>query len=440
MLDTTQYHGAKRPPSPPIPGVVQMVAWGLRPIDLVSACARRYGDTFTIRFIQGRSITYVNRPESVGDLSALDPGQFLVGAEARDLLEPFLGANSLLVLDGEEHARARRTVARAFHAESFAAQEQAMLEMTQRALASWPFDTPVALHDRMQALTLEVILRVLFGVSDDSLDDLLSPLREFLALAGSVVILLEPLRTLPGVRRTWARFTELRAQIDDALTALVRTRRAAGEVAGPVDVLSALSRARDDAGLLLDEAVVRDHLLTLLLAGHDTTATALAWGFDLLAHHPGVAVRLASDLGNGDDAYLDAVIKEILRVRPIIPDVVRRILEPTSIGGVSLPAGTTVGISTHLLHRRPDLYADPDEFRPDRFLDRPVDPHAWIPFGLGVRRCLGIAFATLEMRSVLRTVVSTCTIRPVRRSLEGPKRRAVTLIPRHGAPVVLSGR
>jgi cytochrome P450 family 135 len=416
-----------------------MIAWGVRPTRFMSACARRYGDAFTVGFIQGRSMTYVNRPEAVRDLAALQPTQFMAGAEARELLEPFLGTNSLLLLDGEQHACTRRAVARAFHAESFASQEQAMLEITQRALASWPRGTPLTMHDRMQALTLEVILRILFAVSDEGVDQLRPPLREFLALSGSVAILFEPFRRLPRVRGTWARFTELRAQIDDALVALVRTRRAATGTDGPVDVLSALARARDDDGSLLDEAVVRDQLLTLLLAGHDTTATALAWGFDLLAHDPIAADRLSSEPAD-DDAFLDAVIKEVLRVRPIIPDVARRILQPTSIGGIALPAGTTVGVSTYLLQRRPDLYADPEAFRPDRFLTRPLDPNAWIPFGLGVRRCLGIAFATLEMRTVLRTVVQACTIRPVRRSLEAPKRRAVTLIPRHGAPVVLGPR
>ncbi len=439
MTDTERYV-TTRPPSPPLPGFVQMIAWGVRPVEVVSALARRYGDAFTVRFVQGRGITYVNRPEAVRDLAGLDPAAYRAGEEAREILEPFLGPNSLLVLDGEEHTRHRQWVARAFHAGSFAAHEQTMLDAAQRAMRELPLGIPVRMHEPMQALTLDIILRVVFGVGDTDLDALLPPVREMLQLANSLSILYEPLRKLPRVRTTWSRFCELRTQIDEEVVDLIRLRRRAPDLDERVDICSALARARDDDGMPLDEAIVRDHLLTMLFAGHDTTATALAWAFDLLAHNPPVAERLASELAGDDDVYLDALIKEVLRMRPIVPEIVRRIVEPTRIGGTLLPAGTTVGVSAHLLQHRPDIYPEPAVFRPDRFVEQQVEMHAWIPFGLGARRCLGAAFATLELRSVLRTIVPARRVAPVLARPERARRRVTTLVPRHGAPVVLIAR
>jgi cytochrome P450 len=242
------------------------------------------------------------------------------------------------------------------------------------------------------------------------------------------------------VRSRWERFLALHRVIDKAIVELVRDRRRAPGLLDRHDILSKLAAATDDSGALLDEAVVRDHLLTLVLAGHDTTATALGWAFDLLAHHPLVAEKLVRELRDGDDQFLDAFIKEVFRIRPVIPEVARVLTAPVDISGVRVPAGHSAAANIHLAHQCAETYPDPTEFRPERFLGAPADPYGWLPFGGGIRRCIGVAFATLEMRTVLRTVVPSFSVHPARRRPVQPRRRAVTLIPRYGAPVVLVPR
>jgi cytochrome P450 len=242
------------------------------------------------------------------------------------------------------------------------------------------------------------------------------------------------------VRGRWKRFQALHHEIDRAILELIRRRRAEPDLDTRTDILSALARATEASGEPLADPVVRDHLLTLLLAGHDTTATALGWAFDLLAQHPEAADRLTNELRAGDDAYLDAVIKEVLRLRPVIAEVGRMLTRPCTVAGHTYPARVIVTANVHLAHRRPDVYPQPDRFRPERFLEGAPDVHAWLPFGGGIRRCLGVAFANLELRTVLRTVIPELTITPARHRLEAPRRRAVTLIPRHGSPVTVQRR
>lgn len=429
------------PPGPAWPVVGQTVAWGLRPVALYDWCARRYGTPFTIRIIGSGGAVHFSDPDAIREIFALHADDFSAGAMTRDILEPFLGPNSLLVLDGERHRDERRIVVRSFHADSFAVHERTIEECTRRAMTTWRHRRPFAIHEQMQAITLEVILRALFGIDDrDELVALLAPLRAFLALGGSLTILAPPLRELPFVRHKWHRFQALHHEIDDAILELIRRRRAEPQLDTHTDVLSALVCATDQSGEPLADPLVRDHLLTLLLAGHDTTATALGWAFDLLAHHPDVADQLTNDLRAGDDAYLDAVIKEVLRLRPVIAEAGRLLTRPCTIAGTTYPAGVMVTANVHLTHRRPDAYPQPDRFRPERFLEGAPDVHAWLPFGGGIRRCIGIAFANLELRTVLRTVIPELTITPGRRGLEEPRRRAVTLIPSHGSPVMVQRR
>jgi len=427
------------PSGPRFPALVQTFAWGLRPLTFAEWCARHYGTPFTTRMIGGAALVEYAAPDAVREIFALPASDFSATAASRDVLEPFLGENSLLMLDGDRHHAERKIVVRAFHSETFAAQERTIAGCTQAAIARWPLHRPFPIHPAMQTLTLEVMLRAAFAIEDHhELDALLTPLREFLSSASSLVLLFPPFREQWFVRARWQRFQQLRAEIDRALIDLVRARRAAASERH--DILSALASARDEHDQLLDETVVRDHLLTLLLAGHDTTATALGWAFDLLAHHSWVADRLAHDLAEGSDTYLDAVVKEVLRIRPVVPEVARMLTRETTIGGRVLPAGTVVGANIHLAHQRVETYSDPRAFRPDRLIDAAGYPNAWLPFGGGIRRCIGVAFATLEMRTVLRTAVGALQIRPARSKPEPARRRAVTLVPRHGSPVVLSRR
>jgi cytochrome P450 len=440
MEHTSQYVAVTAlPPGPRIPALLQTFAWGLRPLQFAEWCDQRYGTPFTTRAVGGAALVQFSDPESLQEIFGLPASAFCATDATRDILEPFLGENSLLMLDGDRHHDERRIVVRAFHTEAFAAQQQLIIECTERAMRAWPRERAFKMLPEMQSLTLEVMLRAAFGIDDRAqLEALLVPLREFLVLAGSLVILYPPFRERWWARARWDRFLELRDAIDRALLDLIRERRSATNERH--DILSALAFATHEPGQLLDEAAVRDHLLTLLLAGHDTTATALGWAFDLLAHQPAVADRLARELETGDDTYLDAVVKETLRVRPVVAEVARTLTQPTRIGGYLLPAGTVASANIHLAHQRHETYADPHAFRPERFIGTHTEPNVWLPFGGGIRRCIGIAFATLEMRTVLRTVVRELHIRPARSKPEPPKRRAVTLIPRHGAPVVLRER
>lgn len=441
MKDIASAAAAVLPPGPTWPAAVQSAAWGLRPVALYDWCARRYGTPFTIRMVGGDGMVHFSDPDAIREIFALSAADFSAGAMSRDVLEPFLGLNSILVLDGDRHHDERRIVVRAFHADSFAVHERTIEECTRSSMTTWPQGQPFTIHEHMQAITLEVILRALFGIDDhDELIALLVPLRTFLSLGGSLTILVPQLRELPIVRRKWERFKALHEEIDTAILGHIHRRRAEPHLDTHTDILSALVGATDESGEPLADEVVRDHLLTLLLAGHDTTATALAWAFDLLAHHGAIADRLANELRAGDDTYLDAVIKEVLRLRPVIAEVGRMLTRPCTVAGHTYPAGVALSANVHLAHHRPDAYPQPEVFRPERFLDGAPDVHAWLPFGGGIRRCLGVAFATLELRTVLRTVIPELTITPARTQLERPRRRAVTLIPRHGAPITIHPR
>jgi len=293
----------------------------------------------------------------------------------------------------------------------------------------------------MQAITLEVIMRTVFGVRDsERLERLGQMLRSSLAWAA------EPRRmaqlALLGPRRIAERGTLQRAlgPTDDLIYEEIRSRREAPDLAERDDVLSLLLQARHDDATAMSDNELRDELMTLLVAGHETSATALAWALDALTHHPAALARLRAEVDSGDDAYLDAVVKETLRLRPVIALVLRRLIEPMEIGGRMLPAGVTVAPCIYLLHRRPDVYDEPRAFRPERFLESPPGTYTWIPFGGGVRRCLGASFAQFEMKVVLRELVSRLDIRAGRPQPERRVRRAVVFAPSRGGEVVVEGR
>jgi cytochrome P450 len=297
-----------------------------------------------------------------------------------------------------------------------------------------------ALHPQMQAITLEVILRAAFGIHDVArLDALRAPLREFLVRSGSFLILIPQLRRDLGPHSPWRRFAACRGAVHDVLRDEMRSRRSDPTSASCLDILSVLVRARDEHGQGLGDEALLDEVMTMVLAGHDTTATGLAWAFDLLLHHPAVLDRLRAEIAAGDDAYLDAVIKETLRLRPVIPETGRLLAKSTRLGpgGRELAEGIFVSANMLLTHRRPDLYPDPLTFRPERFLDADTDLYSWVPFGGGLRRCLGASFATAEMQTVLRTVLTEITLQPATAKLDKPRRRVVTLVPKRGVQVVV---
>ncbi|MGE5636016.1 MAG: cytochrome P450 [Nocardioidaceae bacterium] len=425
------------PPGPREPPLVQTLHWLLRPISFLESCRRRFGDTFSVRFLGfARPFVMVSDPDAIRALytvpeHALPPGRAL-------LLEPIVGARSLLLLEGREHLARRRLMLPPFHGQRMRAYEAIVRDAAARDVESWPVGRPFAIHPHMQAVTLEVILRAVFGVTDPERHArLMERLAQLLASTSS-------LRMQFGVplSRRWPRLDpmagvrDLRRQIDALLADEIAERR--GDRGD--DILSLLLAARFDDGERMDDEEIRDQLMTLLVAGHETTATALAWTFELLVHHPPALDRLEAEVAAGEERYLRAVIAESLRLRPVIPLAGRRLSSELRVDGYVLPPGSDVTPAIWLAHTRADRYPDPFAFRPERFLGNAPATYAWVPFGGGVRRCLGAAFAEMEMRVVLAEVLRRRALRPVSAAPERVARRNVTFSPSSGTRVVAAPR
>ena len=425
-------------PGPQLPAALQTLCYGLWPQRYLHWCARKYGERFTLRLAAIGTRVVVTDAASIRDVFGLKPHEF---ATDSTMLEPFLGSTSVLCQDGEVHARERRLLARAFRPEALKNYADAMEAITRRDLASWPVGREFALHPQLQAITLEIILRVAFGIdAADRLDDLRNCLRPFLRQTGSLLVLNPAFRRELRGHSPWARFQRLRSDVLVVLAEEIGQRRDAADLDVRTDVLSLLLQAESDGDHLEDDEVL-DNLLTMVLAGHDTTATALAWTFDLLLHHPDAMDQLRADLANGSREYIGAAIRESLRLRPVVIDTGRTLVQPTPVGDTLYPARTVISPSILLAHHRADVYPDPMEFRPERFLSPEApEPLTWIPFGGGVRRCLGAGFAMLEMEIILRTILGHCKLSAARAREDTQRRRAVTLFPRHGTRVALTSR
>jgi cytochrome P450 len=429
------------PPGPSAPPAVQTVTWLFRPIEFMDRCRRRYGDAFSVKFVGFQTpMVMVSAPDAIAALyksreSGLPPGRTVA-------LQPVMGPRSVLLLEGQEHIERRKLMVPAFHGERMRAFGPLVEEIVNREIDGWPLETPFAIHPRMQAVTLEVILRAVFGVSEKvRLARLRTLLTGLLRESSSPALQLRVLIArrlgrsgpLDEIRRT-------NEEVDELLAAEIADRRADPKLEDRTDILSQLMASRFEDGSSMDDGELRDQLMTLLLAGHETTATALAWTFDLLLRNPDALVRLREELNSESDDYLRAVISESLRLRPVIPLAGRRLHADLPVNGYTLPAGTDVTPAIWLTHTRGDLYPDPLAFKPERFLESPPKTYGWIPFGGGVRRCLGAAFAEFEMRVVLRQVVGRCELRLARRGPERIARRNITFSPRHGTPVTVTRR
>jgi cytochrome P450 len=420
---------------------MQTMRWFYRPIPFMEDCRRRYGEAFSVKFIGFRTpLVMFSDPAAVKAVyterdNGLPPGRNLV-------LEPLLGTRSVLLLEGAEHLSRRKLMLPSFHGERMRAYEAVMEEVVQREIDSWPLRAEFAVHPRMQAITLEVILRAVFGVSDPArLERLRGLLRRILQMTAAPALQLLGFATRPlGERGPYGRFERLRREADAELFSEIAARRADPDLAEREDILSALVSARFEDGEPMGDEEIRDQLMTLLLAGHETTATALAWSFDLLLRNPDPLARLRDELATPEDAYLRATITESLRLRPVVPIAGRRLARDLEVDGLRLAAGTDLSPAIWLTHTRPDLYPEPYAFRPERFLAEGPDTYGWIPFGGGVRRCLGAAFAEFEMRVVLRDVLGRCELRAADPSPERVGRRNVTFSPRNGTRVILEQR
>lgn len=422
------------PPGPRMPAALQTLAYATRPVSFMRRCQRRYGDVFTLRMAPYGQMVWVCAPELVREVFAGSPAVFHVGA-VRSVLAPALGEHSLLLLDEDEHLRERRLMLPPFHGEALAGYRALIAEIAREDLERWPIGEPFAVLPRMRAVTLEVILRVVIGTRDpDRLAALREALQRLLSVNLTFLFFVSMLQREPSWLPWWRRFIELRTHVHALLEEEIRRRRASptGE-----DVLSLLVSASGEDGDKLSDGELRDELVTLLLAGHETTATALAWALERLVRHP----HEIDQLRNDGDARMEAVIKETLRVRPVINEVGRDLVHPVEIGGYHLPAGTRVMCSLGAVHRDDRNHLEPAAFQPQRFLDdAQPPPYVWIPFGGGVRRCLGASFAMLEMSIVLRAILDRFDLAPARPEPERPELRAVTFVPSRGGEIVAEPR
>jgi len=425
------------PPGPSEPPVVQTARWLLRPIAFMESCRRRYGDSFSVRFVGfSTPMVMVSDPEAIRALYSerehgLPPGRTVA-------LRPVMGQRSVLLLEGRDHLARRKLMLPPFHGERMQAYESTVRRVAEAEIANWPVGEAFALHPSMQSVTLEVIMSAVFGVTDELRRERLRELLPRLLHDTSSVAL--QLRVLASRSRggsdPFAQLRDLIAQIDELLLAEIAERRADSTSGNREDIHSLLAAARFEDGTVMSDGELRDQLVTLLLAGHETTATALAWTVDLLLRHPAALDRLVAEVAEDSEEYLQAVIRESLRLRPVIPLAGRRLARELRTDALELPAGTDVTPAIWLTHTRPQLYPEPYAFRPERFLEQAPTSYGWIPFGGGVRRCLGAAFAELEMRVVLRAILRGRALRSAGPRAERVTRRNVTFSPRHGTRVV----
>jgi cytochrome P450 family 135 len=424
------------PPGPRQPRTAQLLQWIGQPVRFATRCRRRFGDMFSVH-IDVEPFVFLADPEMVREVFTGGP-ELMHAGEANEILRPIVGSHSILLLDDARHMRQRKLMLPPFHGERMQRYRELMVEATERAMERWPRDGAFRLRPSTQAITLDVIMRAVFGVeATGEFAELRARLERMLVWAADRRGLLLGVVLGPDHRLITQRRERMLAPVDDELYRLIRTRREADDLAEREDVLSMLLLARDEDGDGMSDAELRDELMTLLLAGHETTATSLAWAFERLVRKPEMLDRLTEEARAGETAYADAVVKETLRLRPVLPVVARLLTRDAEIGGRRLPKGTMVMPCIILLHRREDVYPDPEAFRPERFLERPPGTYTWIPFGGGVRRCLGASFAQFEMQVVLQTIVARARLEAAGRP-ERVARRGITLVPSGGAHVRLA--
>ncbi len=401
---------------------------------------KKYGDVYTVRLMpKGRPLVFFTRPEHAKEIFAGDPEVFHAG-KGNAILGPVMGEHSLLLQDGDAHKRARKLLMPAFNGHALRTYQDMVGAIARDEVGHWPDGQQFRSHDRMNVLTLEVILRVVFGVTDEERLAALRPRVNATVNVSPAVLLVWG---IPALHRVgpWAKALQNQIELDQLMYAEIRERRTATDLAERTDVLSRLIREGVESGDELQDIELRDQLVTLLLAGHETTATALAWALYELGRHPELMRRTqaAVDAGDADgDAWLDAVLKESMRLHPVIPMVVRTLMKPQTIAGIHIPRGATVGPSILIAHRREDNYEDPERFDPERFLGHNPPTNTWIPFGGGVRRCIGAGFAMMEGVAVLREVFRAVDVATV--GTDEPQVRNITSVPKRGARIKVTPR
>ena len=427
------------PPGPRLPRVIQTIGFVTRHTAFLERLRRRYGSRFTVRVIGGPPIVMISDPQEIKELMTAPP-EVLHPGEGAKVIESVVGPTSVIVLDEDAHLEQRKLMLPPFHGESLQRLSGLIDEYCEREVASWPVGRPLALHERLQQVTLEIILRVVFGLErGEELAAIRDSLRVLLGTGSKPV---EILWSMPALAWT-APARRRRRQMEHAdrlIFELVERRRARGEQGD--DVLSLLLSATHDDGSPMSDQELRDELVTTLVAGHETTASQLAWAFSILARTPELARRLGDELEHGDgEPLLKATIQELMRVRPVIPNAEPRVVHrPVRIGPRTYPVGAVLFPSAYLLHHDPAIYPDPYSFRPQRFMESAPGTYTWLPFGAGRRRCIGASFAMLEMQAVLREALLRFSVEPAGGSRERAARRGITITPANEATVILAER
>lgn len=427
------------PPGLHWPVLLQTVLFSQWRHVLLPVLRRRYGDVFTVRIApRNRLITVLSRPDDIRTVFTGAPTVFHAG-EGNAILGPVMGDHSVLLVDEDQHRRVRKLLMPAFHGPALRGYQGLMSTLAEQEVNRWRPGQVFSAHGRMNALTLEIILQVVFGVTDPARLAALRPLVSRIVSIGPIIMMgwFYPALSRIG---PWRRYAGIQGELDAILYAEIAQRRSATDLADRDDVLSRLLCATDGENDRLTDEELRDQLITLLLAGHETTATALAWALHELARRPATLRRAQRAADEHDDEYLTAVAKEALRLRPVIYEVARRLTEPVEVGGYVLPAGTVVSPAIGLVQTDPSHHPDPEDFRPERFLDGQPPANTWIPFGGGVRRCLGAGFSLLEAATVLGEVLRRFDIQPNRPRPERPRARNITLVPSAGAKIRVMAR
>jgi cytochrome P450 len=424
----------KLPPGPRLPGPVLTAQFARRPLGTLRRWHRRYGDVFTVRYLGFGTGVYVADPAAIRELFTGDQSDLLAG-EANSILEPVLGKHSVLVLDGPEHLRQRKLLLPPFQGSRVAAFRSTVREVAEREIDGWRPGRELVVRERMRALTFDVICRAVFGVTERERVERLRGALSAVIDTGSILMAVPLMRTDLGPLSPGGRLTRRLRAADALLYEEIARRRGEPDLEERTDVLSLLLQARDEDGNPMTDAELRDELFTMLAAGHETTATGLSFAIELLLRNPRVLARLRETVEEADEAYAAAVGKETLRMRPVIDGAERTLTKPRSVGGWMLPPGVKVYPAIALVHHRPDLYPEPDEFRPERFLGDEVESYAWLPFGGGIRRCIGAALAQTEMSEVLKVVASRVELETLRAEPDPVVLRGITLVPKNGVPV-----
>jgi cytochrome P450 len=430
------------PRGPRLSSIALTLVWSFAPTWVMDQCARRLGDTFTIKFWpSGRKLVLVSDPVAVKSVFTAPP-EVAPSAAGSSPIASIMGPSSVITLTGPEHMRQRKLLLPPFHGERMREYAEVIVQATRRSMAEWPLGEPMKLGERTRAITLEVILRAVFGVEAERMGALREAIGGLLGPSQAVALIVYALRR-PTNEPPTGTIGRALDHLDEVIYEEIARRRAQVDLGERNDILSLLLLARDEDGEAMTDAELRDELVTLLLAGHETTATSVAWAIERLVRHPDKLARLVAEIDADEgDAYMQAVISETLRVRPVVPLVIRVLQEPLRVGGHVLPTGTRVVPSIYLTNRNPRVYDAPAEFRPERFLENPPETFSWIPFGGGIRRCIGASFATLEMKLILATVLGELTpslaARDARWARRGEwnRRRAITLVPSRGTRVV----